>query len=435
MTFFRLIVPCVFVAPVLLAATHWPQWRGDGSGVSTDGNFPIQWSGTNHVIWKTPIPGRGLSSPCVWNDRIFLTTDIEGPPVPGAQAVKHKADGEDFKHPESMGADRKHNLRVICLEARTGKILWNQSAYDNVVFDNRHRKGSYAAPTPATDGKYVFAFFGGEGLFCFDLKGNLVWEKSLGGMATMGMGPGTSPVLFGQSVIVQCDEDNGEKSFMVALKKNSGRELWKTPRKVSVSWATPILARAGDHAELIASGSENIISYEPNTGRELWRSKGLDDNAIPSPVAGHGLVFVSAGYPVKRTFAIRLGGSGEPTNPAVVWHYEKGSAYVPSPILYGEYFYLMTDSGQLTCLDALSGNVQYEAERLPSPAKFTASPVAFDGKLLLVSEAGDCFVVRAGLKHELLQKNSLGEPILASPALAGGRIYLRSETNLFCLGR
>jgi outer membrane protein assembly factor BamB len=418
-------------------AGNWPQWRGpDGSGISNEKNLPSEWSPTRNIKWKTPIDGRSHSSPIVWGNRVFLTTAIEGPVVPGAKAVKHVVEGDkEFLHPDSVGADRKHTFKVIALDRETGKILWQSTAWEGTPYDNRHRKSSYAASTPATDGKLVYAFFGTEGLYAYDFKGNLAWKTQLGNLGTVGMGTGTSPILFGDLVIVQCDEENGASSFIVALDKKTGKEVWKTARKVQVSWATPLLVKTATRTELITSGTEMVISYDPATGKELWRHKGVESNAIPSPVANNEMVFLVAGFPAKIALAIRLGQNGDLTGtPNVPWKYEKGTAYVPSPIVYGDYLYLTTDRGILTCIDTKTGEVKYEGGRIPIPATFTASPVAFEGKILMTSEDGDTFMVKAGPKHEVMGTNSVGEPVYASPAIADGRIFIRGEKNLYCIG-
>jgi hypothetical protein len=235
-------------------------------------------------------------------------------------------------------------------------------------------------------------------------------------------------------IILQCDEDEGKNSFIVAIDKKTGKEVWKTPRKVQASWSTPLVVRSGQRVELITSGNEWIISYDPRTGKELWTARGHGSNAIGTPLAGHGMVFVYAGYPVKKTFAIKLGGSGDVTNSNVTWQYDKGTAYVPSSILYNEYLYLMSDRGILTCIDARTGKVIYEGGRIPVPATFTASPVAFDGKLLLTSEDGDTYIIKAGPKHEVIATNSVGEPVFASPAISDGMIFIRAASNLYCIG-
>jgi outer membrane protein assembly factor BamB len=421
------------------ADTNWPQWRGpDGAGVSPEKNLPEEWSETKNVRWKTPIPGKGHSSPIVWGKRVFLTTAVEGPVVPGAKAVTHKIEGQDWKHPDSVGADRKHTFKVLALDRDTGRILWEQTAWEGTPYDDRHRKSSYAASTPATDGQRVFAFFGAEGLYAFDAaSGKLQWKADLGKLGTVGMGTGTSPVLYDKLVIIQADEEEGKNSFIAALDKKTGKEVWRTPRKVQVSWATPLLVNTGKRTELVTSGTESVVAYDPATGKELWRSKGVESNAIPSPVAttSHDMVIVSAGFPAKIAYAIRLGASGELKETDIAWKYAKGTAYVPSPILYGDYLYLITDKGVMTCLDAKTGEVKYEGGRVPVPATFTASPVAFDGKILLTSEDGDTFFIKAGPRHEVLRTNSLGEPVYASPALASGNIFIRGEKHLYAIGK
>jgi len=419
-------------------SANWPQWRGPGGmGISTEKNLPVEWSTTKNIKWKTAIAGRGHSSPVVWGNKIFLTTAIEGDVVPGAKAVTHVVEGgQVFLHPDSVGADRKHTFKVLAVNADTGKVLWEQTAWEGTPYDNRHRKSSFASATPVTDGSMVFAFFGSEGLYAYDMNGKLAWKADLGKLGTVGMGTGTSPILYENLLILQCDEEMGAASFLVALNKKTGKEVWRVARKVQVSWATPILVSTAKRAELITIGNEAVISYDPATGKELWRHKGVDSNAIPSPVANQEMVFVSAGFPTKIAMAIRLGASGDLTNsPNVLWKYEKGTAYVPSPILYDDYLYLTTDRGILTCLDAKTGEVKYEGGRIPIPATFTASPVAFEGKILLTSEDGDTFIVKAGPKHEILGTNSVGEPVYASPAISGQRIFIRGEKNLYAIGK
>jgi outer membrane protein assembly factor BamB len=241
------------------------------------------------------------------------------------------------------------------------------------------------------------------------------------------MGPGTSPVLYENLIILQCDQEMGDGSFIVALDRRTGREVWPAERNNRRSWATPLLVGASGRVELIALAAEAVIAYDPATGRERWRTSGVQSHPIPSAVAGHGLVFATAGSQAKRALAIRSGGT-------VVWQYAKGTAYVPSPILYGPYLYLMTDKGLLTCLEALTGRVLYEGGRVPVPATFTASPVAYGDRLLLTSEDGDTFVIKAGPRHEVLRTSSVGEAVYASPALARGRVFIRGERHLFGIG-
>lgn len=416
-------------------ASDWPQWRGpDGSGISQEKKLPAEWGPTKNVKWKTPMPGRGHSSPIVLGKKVFLTTSIEGLVIPGAKAVQHIQGGQPFVHPDSVGGDHSYTLKLFCIDRDSGKILWEQTAYEGRVYDNRHRKNTYASSTPATDGRLLYAFFGSEGLYCYDLNGKLIWKTSLGGLGSVGMGPGTSPVLYENLVILQCDVEEGDGSFIAALDKNTGQEIWKVSRKARASWSTPILVRHGRRAELVASGAETVVSYEPATGKEIWRCKGVVSHAIPSPVAGNDMVFITAGSQSKHAVAVRLGGSGDLTDsPNIVWKYNKGTAYVPSPILYGDFLYIMTDKGLLTCLDARTGEVKYEGGRVPVPTTFSASPVAFEGKIFLTSEDGDTFIVKSGPSHEILGTNSLGEPVYASPAISDGNIFIRGEKHLFCI--
>lgn len=419
------------------AMGDWPQWRGpSGQGISTEKNLPTTWTATKNIKWKTPIEGRGHSSPIVWGKKIFLTTALDGEVVPGrTPGVTHKmSDGSDFVHPDAVGADLKHTFKVICLDRETGKILWERVAYEGPVHDSRHKKASFASSTPATDGKYVFAFFGSEGLYAYDMNGKLMWKQDLGKLGTASVGYGVSPILYGNLVIMQCDE-SGFNSFIAAFDKKTGKEVWRAPRKVDVTWSTPVLVKAGKRTELVASAAEAIVSYDPLTGKELWRHKGLESNAVNTPVVSNDMVVITSGYPKKITLALRGGGSGDVTgSKQLIWSYDKGTAYVPSPILYGDYLYLMAGNGTLTCLDAKTGKVAYEGGRVPKPIPFTASPVAYEDKVLITSEEGETFMVKAGPKHEIIGTNSVGEPVFASPAIADGNIFIRGVNHLFAIG-
>ena len=417
---------------------NWAQWRGPGGlGVSTETDLPTEWSPTTNIVWKTALPGRGHSSPIVWGDRIFLTTSFKGELVPGRKAPVHLDfnNKPGYVHPDAVDIEYKHTVKVLAIDATNGTIVWERTAYDGLMYDDHHRKNTYASPTMAADGRLAYAFFESLGLYAYGFDGTLKWHADLGGIIKAGLGPGTSPVLYEDLVILQCDQEMGAGSFIVALDRASGKEVWRTARSNRRSWATPLLVRVGNHDELVASGAESVIAYDPATGKERWRANGTQSHPIPSPVAGHGLVFMTAGSQAKRALAIRLGGTGNLIDsPSIVWRYNKGTAYVPSPILYGKYLYLMTDTGLLTCLDAVTGERMYEGGRVPVPATFTASAVAFDDRILLTSEDGDTFVIKAGPAHEVLRTNSIGEPVYASPAIANGRIYIRGEHHLFAIG-
>jgi len=408
------------------AAANWPQWRGPGSnGISAETKLAEEWSPTKNIAWKSPVPGRGRSSPIVWGDRIFLTTDIEGEKIDGLKPPVHKFGNDVFRHPDSTGMAVKHRFDVLCFERKTGKLLWQKTVYEGPVSDERHKSGSYAAPTPVTDGHAVYAYFGAEGMYAFDFAGKLLWKFDPGKIQTIGMGPGTSPVLDGELIILQCDSSD-DKSKILALNKRNGELVWKTERKTNVTWSTPQLIGK----ELITTANDMVVAYDPKTGRELWKGPGVKGNAVPSPVSGNGIVVVSAGYPDKYAYAFKAAGDGKP-----IWEYTKGTAYVPSPILYGDYVYLVTDRALLTCLDAKTGAVKYEGKRPPAAVTMAGSPVAFNGKILLTSEDGDTYVIKAGPDFEVVRTNSIGEPVLSSPAISNGMILIRGKDHLFAIAQ
>ena len=421
------------------ANTNWPQFRGpNGNAVASETNLPTEWSATENVVWKTAIVGRGHSSPVIWGRHVFLTSDVEGEVIPEQKAIAHVRNDKSWVHPDAMSGNRKHTLKLICLDRDSGKILWEKVAHEGTVLDDRHRKNTYASGTPVTDGKYVYAFFEAEGIYCYDFSGKLIWKSSLGKISKVGMGPGTSPVLYENLLYLQCDNEDGgtQLSFLVALNKRTGKEVWRAVRDHRKTHSTPAIVRSGNRVELIASGWESVIAYDPLTGKELWQCEGVKGWAIPSIVSGHDMVFPSAGYPSKRVLGIQLGGAGNLTGTSkVAWSYDKGTAYVASPILYGDYLYLISDKGILTCLDAKTGSIKYEGGRVPTPESFSASPLAYDGKLLLLSEDGDGFLIKAGPVHEVLKVNALDEPIYASPAAANGKLFIRGDKHLYCIGK
>ena len=411
-----------------VAADNWPQWRGiNGQGISTEKQLPTEWGPDKNIAWKTALP-HGYSSPIIWGDRIFLTTAIEGEVVPGVvpESVRIK-----MPHPESVAGDKKHALKLMALDVKTGKLVWEQTAYDGPVFDARHRRSTFAGPSAITDGKMVFAYFGPEGLYAFDFTGKPLWsvvEK----FHTLGLGAGTSPVLHDNLVIIQRDQDE-KTSVIAAYDKATGKEVWKTPRPVDISWSTPVLVQADGRTELVTSAPQHVIAYDPATGKELWRTKGVESNAIHGPLVGNGLVVVTAGYPAKRTIAIRLG--NQPDDKRIAWEYTKGTGYVLSNILYGDHVYLSTDNGIITCLEAATGKVIYEGGRPPKPTHFMGSAVAYSGLIAMTSEDGETFMLKAGPKHEVVRINTIDEPVYSTVALANGRVYIRGEKNLYAIGQ
>ncbi|NDD64736.1 MAG: hypothetical protein EBZ36_12315, partial [Acidobacteria bacterium] len=305
--------------------TNWAQWRGpESQGVSTEQGLPSTWDEKTNIRWKSALPGRGFSQPVIWGNRIFLTTDIEGDAEPtGYKPPKRIISGQEFVHPEWTGVDRIHTFKTLCLDRETGRLVWEQTSYQGRVYDYRHKRGNYAAPSPVTDGKLVYTYFGSEGVYCYDFRGKLIWKRSLGNIGTVGMGVGTSPVIHGNLLIILADQEfDGTDSFMVALDRKTGGEVWRVKRPVQGSWATPVIIRTPERVELITSGNEWLVSYDPATGRELWRATGLKSHAIATPLVGHGLVIFSSGFPSKAIVAVRPGGSGNiDETDRIVWRY------------------------------------------------------------------------------------------------------------------
>ena len=419
------------------ASNDWTGFRGaDGSGIARSGPGPAaDLTVERNLLWKTPIEGRGHSSPVISGGRVFLTTAITGRVIPGAGPPDHTFGGQPFVHPQATDGNRHHTMKVIGLDADSGKVLWSHTAYAGRVFDDRHSESSYASPTPVTDGERVYAYFGSEGVYAYTLDGEPVWERDIGDIKTVGLGVGTSPVLTGGLLIIQADEDSGDDSFIVALDPATGKEVWKRERPVQASWGTPIVVEHGRQKQLLTTGYEYVISYDPANGRELWRATGLQNNAIHSPMTVGDLAVFTSGYPGKVVFAIRLDSRGDLTGgDPRVWTYRKGTGYVPSNLLYEGLLYLTNDGGVITCLDARTGEVVFEGGRLPIRGRYSASMVGGGGRILMVNTDGDAAIMRAGREHEVLGTFSLGESVWATPAIVGDRLYVRSREHLFALG-
>ncbi|HVS65564.1 MAG TPA: PQQ-binding-like beta-propeller repeat protein [Thermoanaerobaculia bacterium] len=412
----------------------WPQWRGPGGRGHAPGHtVPMTWDEST-IAWKTAIEGRGLSSPIVWEDRVFVTTAIEGEVIPGAAAPDHTLGGQPFRHPASLGADKSHTFKVLALDTESGEIVWSKTAYDGRVFDDRHSASSYASPTPATDGERVYAYFGSEGVYAYDFAGELVWSADIGDIKTVGLGVGTSPVLWGDLLIIVADEDSGDQSFIVALDKRTGKQVWRKERPVQVSWGTPLVVDTADgRTQLLTTGFEHVISYDPATGEELWRADGLQNNAIHMPMVHGKLAIFTSGYPEKITMAIPLDKAGD-LGDTRAWTYTKGTAYVPSNLLVDGLLYLTNDGGVLTCLDAATGEVVYEGGRFPERTRFMASLLQVGDQILMISNDGQAAFIALGREFEVTAQTSLGENVLATPAVAGNRLYVRSEQHLYAIG-
>ena len=422
-----------FGCALVVNAQHWPAFRGDKAAGVADGHaLPVAWDVAKgeRILWRTPIPGLAHSSPIVWGDKIFLTTAVSDDPKPA-----YVAKDRDI---EWVNENARHRWLMYCLDKRTGKVLWSHIAHAGVPRAKRHLKATQANATPVTDGRYVVALLGSEGLFAYDLKGRLRWRKDLGvlnpglyGDATSEWGHANSPVIYRHLVIVQCDAH--KQSFLAAFNLKDGKEVWRVERNEITSWSTPTVYESRDRAELIVNGGRFIRGYDPLTGKELWRFNDGDTQVKQqAPIIVRDLIIVAGGYPPGRPiYAFRAGGAGEITVAQLAWRTDKGSPYTPTPLAYGDYLYTCGDAGVFSAWRLQTGELVYQ-QRVPS--SFSASPVAGDGKIYLPSEDGDLFVVKAGPQVELLAKNVMEEPLMATPAIAGGVLIVRSQHQVLAIG-
>jgi outer membrane protein assembly factor BamB len=435
---------------ICLYAQNWPSFRGPGATGLADGqNPPISWDAEQsvNILWETDIPGLSHSSPVVWGDRVFITTAVSGdknPEFRRAFALEGPAAGE------SSDDMSKQSWRIYCLDKSSGKVLWEKTAHEGVPKVKRHPKNSHASQTPATNGKYVVASFGPEGLYCYDFQGNLRWSQDLADWDFMGSGRGagsitfwgvsSSPIIYKNLAIIQCDSH--KNSLIAAFDLETGQKIWSTPRQATSSWSTPTVYEGKTRAELITNGTDHIRAYDPMTGKELWRLKGTTNISTPTPFVAGDLIFCDSGFHSKGPiFVIRPGGEGDITPPQgessakyVAWSVQTGASENPTPIAYGDYLYVVSNNGILTCYKAKTGEIVYRERIGGRGGAFSASPVAADGRVYLTSEDGDIYVIKAGPAYELLATNPMGEVCMATPAISHGMLIIRTQHHLYAVG-
>jgi len=427
------------------SVAHWPQFRGPrAAGVADGANLPDAWDGSGGagILWKIRVPGLAHSSPVVWGDQVFVTTAISSRPdatfKPGLYGAGTASEDTSVQ-----------KWQVLSLDRRTGRLLWERTAYEGVPKEKRHIKATYANATPATDGRYVVAFFGSQGLYAYDLSGSLKWKRDLGRIdagayddPSYEWGTASSPILYKDLVIIQCDQQ--KDSFLMALRLSDGEIAWKASRDELPSWATPTVypGAAPGGAELVTNAPKFIRGYDPETGTELWRLGRSSNITAPTPVFDGDLIVVMSGRrPNAPIFVLKAGARGDITLPegatgggSVVWTRLNAGSYMPTPIVYGGQLYVLKNQGILSCYDLRSGELRYE-QRLPEVTSgFSASPVAADGKLYLASEDGEILVVKAGPAFALVGRNPMGQPLMATPAISGGMLLVRGERDLFAIG-
>lgn len=428
-----------------VSSKNWPSFRGIGArGIADGQNPPIEWNveDNQNVLWKTPIEGLGLSCPVIWDNKLFITSAV--------------SEGDDaslriglYGDVASVEEDNEYEFQLLCLSKTTGEILWKQTANKKKPAVKRHAKSSHANPTTATDGKYVVAFFGSEGLFCYDMEGNQLWKQELGFLDSgwfydpgYQWGFGSSPIIFNDLVIVQCDIQ--KDSFIAAFDIGTGKEVWRTEREEIPSWSSPTVHQFDGLPMLITGGTKAARGYDARTGQLLWSLKEHSEIVVPTPFVAHNLIFLASGYsPIQPIYAVRPDARGDIsldgdnlTNEFIPWSAKRGGPYMPTPIVYGDYLYCCSNNGILACFEATTGAQVYR-KRMRAPGgslAFTASPIASDGHLYLTAEDGRVLVVKAGPEFELVSTNKAGESILATPAVSEGAIYLRTQDSVLAVG-
>lgn len=427
------------LAPLLSAVDQWPQFRGPQStGVADDPALPETWSATRNVVWKTEIPGSGWSSPVVWGDRIFLTSVIS------TVAPEAPKKGLYFGgNREGIPTD-EHRWMVYAVDWKTGKIVWEREVHRGSPRSSHHLKNTYASETPVTDGERVYAYFGNLGLFVFDMEGKPVWSQNWGPFRTRyGWGTAASPVLYKERVYVV--NDNDDQSFLAALDKRTGKQIWRVERDEASNWSPPFIWENGQRTEIITAGTRKVRAYDLD-GKVLWELGGMSSIVIPTPFAQHGLLYLASGYVgdnVRPVFAVRPSARGdislkenETGNDYIAWYQRQAGPYNPSPLVYGEFYYTLLDRGMMTCHEARTGREIYGKQRIdPETTAFTASPWAYNGKIFALSEDGDTFVIQSGAQFKVLGKNPLDELCMATPAIARGSLIIRTASKLYRIAK
>ncbi len=431
------------IAAATALAQNWPAFRGPmASGISDGLAAPLKWDaekGTN-VAWKTPIAGISVSSPVIWGGKVFLVTSVSSDP-------KSEFRSGAYGDTEPAKDVSEHTWKLLCLDLKSGRLLWEQVAHKGIPKTKRHPKASQSSPSPAVDGKRVVAWFGSEGLYAYDLNGKPLWKKDLGIIDSgwffdpdYQWGVASSPILWKDRVYLQADQQKG--SFIAAYDAAAGKELWRTGRDEIPTWGTPVVLEHEGKAQLVTNGTKGVRGYDPETGKVLWQYLGKNSEiTCPTPVLAHGLIYVVNGYPpAQPILAIRWGATGditlkegEETNAGIAWSKMRGGSYQPSPLAYGDFLYICGNNGILSVYDAKTGERKYQQRLGAKSGSFSASPVASDGRIYLSSEDGEVFVVKAGPQYELLATNPVGEVLMGTPALTKGMIVLRGMKSVYAI--
>ncbi|MFP6597085.1 MAG: PQQ-binding-like beta-propeller repeat protein [Candidatus Hydrogenedentota bacterium] len=422
----RLVIVGLLISGIA-SAENWPEWRGSTSNGLANGNPPITWSETKNIKWKVPVPGSASSTPVVWGDKIFVTTSVlvgELAPKPTGRRKRGEAESKPTN---------PYKFNLVCLDRNTGEILWERTAAEAIPHEGHHPTSTFAPHSAITDGNRVWVSFGSRGLHCYDLDGNHQWTKDLFPMTMSNtFGEGISASLAGDAIIVLMDHE-GESKLM-SFDKMSGDLLWEKVRDEISTWATPLVAEIDGKLQIIANGETHIRGYDAETGEVLWKSAGLDDATIPMPIIGHGNIYVASGYRRPKMRAIKLGGSGDLGEDALLWQVDKYTPYVGSPLLMDDRIYVTRGlSGSLSCFNALTGEAIYEREPLEGIRTVYTSPVGVAGRIYVAGRKGTTVVVEHSDTFKILATNVLYEGCDGSPVVIGDELYLRGTKHLYCI--
>ncbi|MFC2116398.1 PQQ-binding-like beta-propeller repeat protein [Bacteroidota bacterium] len=430
-----LIVAIISVVS-LSCTSKWPQFRGEKSNMIAHAkNLPLEWGNEQNIKWKVPLSGKGWSSPIVWDNRVFITEAIldESSYTPDTTIEPRRR----RVNPQ----DATYRWMVYCLDLNSGELLWEQVAHEGKPGIETHNDNTYASETPVTDGKRVYAYFGMTGLFCYDIEGNLIWEKNLGAFESQsGWGTAISPVLYKDKLYMQMD--NQKESFLLALNKETGEEIWRIPREEKTNWSTPVIWKNSVRTELV-TGGQKARSYDPETGQLLWELEMGGGRNISSPVANKDLLFT--GNEKRRDgggflFAVKAGSEGDITPPVgdsissgILWSRSNSGLSMPSPLLYDGYIYILDRSGFIFCFEEATGKTVYPRTRVPGAGPFWASPWINDGKVWCLDERGTTHVIKTGAEFEVLSTNSIEDKFWSSTAITGQGYIFRGVENLYCV--
>ena len=414
------------------ALRQWQHWRGPlATGAAPHGDPPITWNEQTNVKWKVAVPGRGSSTPVIWGDDLFVATAVDtGRAAKPADLPKLPPNLDN----KTTAPTTYHQFLLICYDRQTGKVRWQQTACERVPHEGHHPSHSYAAGSPTTDGKHVWVSFGSGGVYCYDLKGKLQWQRDLGPLYTrLGWGEASTPVLHGDNLVLNWDQEVGSR--LIVLDANSGKLRWQVDREEPTTWNTPLVVAHKGLTQVIVNGTNKVRSYDLATGKVLWQCGGQTLNAIPSPLAADGVAYVMSGYKGAAAIAVPLDARGDLTDSdKLLWKYKKGTPYVPSPLLVdGKLYFTQELNNLFTCLDAKTGKPYFEQIRLPGVNSFYASPVAAGGRIYLVDRDGVTLVLKQSTKVEVLATNELDDTIDASPAVVGRQLFLRGHKYLYCI--